>query len=557
MNVPCVTVILSLFSGKLFFQTFRIYMSSDQSNLTISSYNITNDTSYNDDKYGITEPIKEIIEDIFFDVQKGKPSVIKRLERLCKKYPRVPQFKNYLAVSLSHAGNEKRAFEVNEQALKAHPDYLFARTNQAKVLMERGETDAIPKLLGEEMELKALYPDKDRFHILEVLTYFNTTVKYFLMVDDPHNAQIRLDLLREIDASAPETFDAMAGMARYNMEKAGERIKRDKATERSVESRSYNKSVQTDKKPHFNHPETEALYEYGFEISPEQIEDILALPRQSLIQDLEIVLEDTIKRFEFFRNEAEEYGWDDRKYSFSIHAAYMLAELNSEQSLTHILEILRQGDEFLDFWYADSLEPFFTEPVAVLGKNQLDRLSDFVKEPNNSAYARNIATTAVEHVAHFNPEMKPVVINIFREWFEFHLNRLDDDRIIDTQLLSFMVWSCLNLNAEELLKDIRKLYDLNLISISMMGSYADIEKDISKKSFQSNEPSGIFKMYKEFDWSTDMPAEPDTNYNLFNNPSLHKNTAPIAEDDPWSDVGRNDPCPCGSGKKYKKCCLRS
>jgi len=21
------------------------------------------------------------------------------------------------------------------------------------------------------------------------------------------------------------------------------------------------------------------------------------------------------------------------------------------------------------------------------------------------------------------------------------------------------------------------------------------------------------------------------------------------------DVGCNDPCPCGSGKKYKKCCL--
>ncbi|MCL0041203.1 SEC-C metal-binding domain-containing protein [Dehalococcoidia bacterium] len=21
-------------------------------------------------------------------------------------------------------------------------------------------------------------------------------------------------------------------------------------------------------------------------------------------------------------------------------------------------------------------------------------------------------------------------------------------------------------------------------------------------------------------------------------------------------VGRNDPCPCGSGKKYKKCCRR-
>ena len=23
----------------------------------------------------------------------------------------------------------------------------------------------------------------------------------------------------------------------------------------------------------------------------------------------------------------------------------------------------------------------------------------------------------------------------------------------------------------------------------------------------------------------------------------------------FSPVGRNDPCPCGSGKKYKKCCV--
>ena len=23
---------------------------------------------------------------------------------------------------------------------------------------------------------------------------------------------------------------------------------------------------------------------------------------------------------------------------------------------------------------------------------------------------------------------------------------------------------------------------------------------------------------------------------------------------PGAGIGRNDPCPCGSGKKYKKCC---
>ena len=30
-------------------------------------------------------------------------------------------------------------------------------------------------------------------------------------------------------------------------------------------------------------------------------------------------------------------------------------------------------------------------------------------------------------------------------------------------------------------------------------------------------------------------------------------TTPAPADVDWSSVGRNDPCPCGSGKKFKKC----
>ncbi len=33
----------------------------------------------------------------------------------------------------------------------------------------------------------------------------------------------------------------------------------------------------------------------------------------------------------------------------------------------------------------------------------------------------------------------------------------------------------------------------------------------------------------------------------------HRHIAPFVRSGP--KVGRNDPCPCGSGKKYKKCCL--
>ncbi|TGD96931.1 DUF1186 domain-containing protein [Methylobacterium nonmethylotrophicum] len=38
-------------------------------------------------------------------------------------------------------------------------------------------------------------------------------------------------------------------------------------------------------------------------------------------------------------------------------------------------------------------------------------------------------------------------------------------------------------------------------------------------------------------------------------PDLDDDGVPIPERNPYRDVGRNDSCPCGSGKKFKKCCL--
>jgi hypothetical protein len=37
--------------------------------------------------------------------------------------------------------------------------------------------------------------------------------------------------------------------------------------------------------------------------------------------------------------------------------------------------------------------------------------------------------------------------------------------------------------------------------------------------------------------------------------NLHKNAQPQPYRRPEPKIGRNEPCPCGSGKKYKRCCL--
>ena len=40
-------------------------------------------------------------------------------------------------------------------------------------------------------------------------------------------------------------------------------------------------------------------------------------------------------------------------------------------------------------------------------------------------------------------------------------------------------------------------------------------------------------------------------------PNYYDQPTPITYVRETPKVGRNDPCPCGSGKKYKKCCLKN
>ncbi len=61
----------------------------------------------------------------------------------------------------------------------------------------------------------------------------------------------------------------------------------------------------------------------------------------------------------------------------------------------------------------------------------------------------------------------------------------------------------------------------------------------------------VASIFEEKGWKYTIGLEPDrpediTNLEILLNPPIPK----IAE----KKVGRNEPCPCGSGNKYKKCC---
>lgn len=68
----------------------------------------------------------------------------------------------------------------------------------------------------------------------------------------------------------------------------------------------------------------------------------------------------------------------------------------------------------------------------------------------------------------------------------------------------------------------------------------------TKKRFKE-----VTSMFEENGWAHTIELDPDKPEDVGDLEALqHPVHTKVAE----KKTGRNDPCPCGSGKKYKKCC---
>ncbi len=57
----------------------------------------------------------------------------------------------------------------------------------------------------------------------------------------------------------------------------------------------------------------------------------------------------------------------------------------------------------------------------------------------------------------------------------------------------------------------------------------------------------------ENDWQVIVGIEPDKPQDISD---VERLLTPRLPTTPKIEVGRNEPCPCGSGKKYKRCCMK-
>ena len=313
---------------------------------------------------------------------------------------------------------------------------------------------------------------------------------------------------------------------------------------------------QTKKAPSFENKEIEYLYQHGLRIDPLLLDTILKLPRKSLIRDLENVLIDGIARYNYFRRIEDKGDYSEETFSFPIHALFLLAEVRSEQSLDLVLEFCSQSIEFLDFWLDSHITESLPGIFYFIGANQLDRLKGFVKQPRIYTYVRTAVSTSVSQIVFHHSSRRQEVMEWYKDVFNFFISANLKDQVICSDTISLMVNDTVEIRLAELLPLVEELYHKGYVLEDIADSLEET-KERFNAPFDDTYKRLFLNIYDGYaDITTTWGFYIDENED-FQNPFINDDFdyAPSKPHlNPFKSIGRNDPCPCGSGKKFKKCC---
>lgn len=542
----------------------------------IYGYHITGDPDQVDNpvRYGVE--LEEKLIDAYEEAQKARPRSLTKLLKLVEKYPTVPAFKNYLSVYYVNRHKMDKAFAVNQRIVREHPQYLHGKLNLAAQYIIREQYDRVPEVLGESLELKALFPDRKVFHTNEFESFVAVACQYLIATGRTDEAEMRLEALEKVypESSKIEYIRSLLMSERRKRQTELHKQKLARREEKPI-GKNYDKSCQTEEAPQLHHPELEVLYREGLQIPESTLRELLTLPKETLIDDLGTIFWDSVRRFEYFmQQEAREEEWKEEIYQFPLHAMFLLTELRATDQLPLLLGGLRQGEEYLEFWYGDHLFETLWQFIYYLGQDQLPLLRDFMLEPDIHYTGKAVVGQALAQIALHQPEREPEILTLYESVFEYFLEHLDEDLLIDPDTISHMISNIIDLpNGERLLPLIRQFFELDLVEIMMVGDFDDVEQEMAERKgdpLKLQPFNSVFDHYEHIvtRWYGYLTEEEQ----LASDARFEEKIRELEEKEKFLDkrlgsatggsanppssvkVGRNEPCPCGSGKKYKKCC---
>ena len=513
------------------------------------NYNISYENPNNDRPSDFYSNSDKIFDEV---MQKDKPN-LNKIERFFQKWKMYPDVWTWYYQALLKNSRNVEARKCLDKILDLFPDYFYGKLSLALAHIKEGEFEKAKEIMGKTPDISLMMPGKSEFYYEDVLKYYAVYVDIELALDNDNAAD---EILKKaIDVTGNEKHKAIGmiqrSILRYRMNRFSKKLERSDAIKLEPNFLDTNDYVNYESTP-FIHPEIQSLCYEIYVPEKEDIDEILSLPRESLIKDLGNIIQKTI----YEKNSSEEFD-----YNAVASTIYFLTELKATESLPVVMQILRQDSEYYDFWFGDLIRKICAQLFYYIALEHPEELIAFLKEPNRYSYFKSFLLEAFEGIAIIYPERRAEVLTYYKEILDFYYQEKDNQNIIDTHVNSNFECSILDLGFKELLPVLEKFHQENLIDEMYCGNIEDVrvafEKDTPKTEFELLTIYEFFEREKEWrkpatsNYMDDRKNELDGIFNEqfdadYDEEETYVRTEP--------KIGRNDPCPCGSGKKYKKCC---
>jgi hypothetical protein len=304
-----------------------------------------------------------------------------------------------------------------------------------------------------------------------------------------------------------------------------------------------------------------ALTPYTGHFPTEAVEAAMAQPEEvtpHLLRHLEEVVEAPDK---FARND----------FMLHLFASYLLAQFREKRAYPLLTRIVAAPGETADKLFGETITEGLEKILASVYDGNPEPLKRLVEGEEVDEFVRGAAVDTFLVLTRTGQLPRAAVVEYFQELFRGKLVREYN------QVWNELTCAVADLPAPELVGDLRKAYEEGL----MDEAYAELEElaqealvpfeqkeDWKRKkltslvtdtvsemswwaAFQENDGPDEFVEREELDTQETAKRwiEPDA----AGLPAVATSPGPGFRREP--KIGRNDPCPCGSGKKYKKCCL--
>lgn len=282
------------------------------------------------------------------------------------------------------------------------------------------------------------------------------------------------------------------------------------------------------------------------------------LPKEAITEALKHKEEITPKLLEmlkYTKENLEKIYYEEDEFFGYTYAYFLLAEFKEQKAFPYLIDLLNKDEEIIDYIIGDDYPGYVPRLLASTYNGDDKALFDIIENNQINEFVRcsTLQTFAILYL--YGVKDRKFLVNYLKKLLN------EKDEMDNSYLYEEIIEEVCHLKLSELAEDIDKI----MYIIENKEEIEDL-KNILKEESKINRNIYPFKPFYEYIYDTVGIMEEWQCFRYiedeeFENSDDYKMCQYIIQKreenyiDVNLDIGRNDLCYCGSGKKYKKCCI--